>query len=262
MLLQNLLLVSIIAVFAIFIFDFCFFAHAQSQIFPSIRITSISKEIVPENGLMIKGTSTDSDSTACQVFVHKNNSLYSKKAIATGPGGPGDFSDWSILLNQSQNMVTKGDQNQLIAVISCIADDGTLRDNSYSINVNVSESYSMPSNNGQQGESQKGPNDVTTSNTNSQASGNGGQQGESQKGPNDALVPFITLVIPGTDDDMQSNNQNSLAFKGGMGQGYRCDPLCKEVSNCSPGNYTLDLCKEDDPASTLDYGNYAITQSR
>jgi len=104
------------------------FAFAQEQQQPStntmgVKITSHTLwEKVPVGELTISGTSTDNQTTNCQVYVDINDQKPFQIAIATGPNGANDYSRWTFTYTDKYYLIVDG-LNDLTAKLSCIDDD-------------------------------------------------------------------------------------------------------------------------------------------
>ena len=77
---------------------------------PEVKITSIEDgDSVPVLGnLTISGTSSDDASSACQVSVIANDVKPYQPAIATGSGGPADYSDWKFTITSNYTSIKAG----------------------------------------------------------------------------------------------------------------------------------------------------------
>ena len=90
---------------------------------PTIEITShISGQQVKTGPLTITGTSSDTSATNCQVYADWNDNMPFGKAVATGPGGPDDYSKWTFTYGNDYHPIKNG-TNNLTSKISC--DDGS-----------------------------------------------------------------------------------------------------------------------------------------
>ena len=90
---------------------------------PTIKITShISGQQVKTGPLTISGTSSDTSATNCQVYADWNDNMPFGKAVATGPGGPDDYSKWTFTYGNDYHPIKNG-TNNLTSKISC--DDGS-----------------------------------------------------------------------------------------------------------------------------------------
>jgi hypothetical protein len=114
----------------------------QQQVDPSlllqpavgVKITSpTTNQNVSTGQLTITGTSTDTPTSECQVYVDWNDRKPYQRAIAAGSAGNGDYSKWNHTYTASYNEITNG-TNELTSKISCLASPTNLT-KWYSINV-------------------------------------------------------------------------------------------------------------------------------
>jgi hypothetical protein len=92
----------------------------QTEMMPAIKITSHSGDQQVKPGpLTISGTSSDTPSTECEVFVDWNDSMPFRKAVADGPGGPDDYSRWTFSYDNGYHLIQNG-TNNLTSKISCL----------------------------------------------------------------------------------------------------------------------------------------------
>jgi hypothetical protein len=113
----------------------------QQQVAPSllqpavgVKITSpTTNQNVSTGQLTITGTSTDTPTSECQVYVDWNDRKPYQRAIAAGSAGNGDYSKWNHTYTASYNEITNG-TNELTSKISCLASPTNLT-KWYSINV-------------------------------------------------------------------------------------------------------------------------------
>jgi hypothetical protein len=90
-----------------------------------VKITSpLAGQQVPVGELTITGTSTDDPTTDCQVYVDLNDQKPFQNAIATGPGGESDYSNWNYNYTRNYNLITEG-TNELTAKLSCFDDSNS-----------------------------------------------------------------------------------------------------------------------------------------
>jgi hypothetical protein len=90
-----------------------------------VKITSpLAGQQVPVGELTISGTSTDDPTTDCQVYVDLNDQKPFQNAIATGPGGESDYSNWNYNYTRNYNLITEG-TNELTAKLSCFDDSNS-----------------------------------------------------------------------------------------------------------------------------------------
>ena len=57
----------------------------------------------------------------CKITVNLNRVKPSQPAVADGPGGPKDYSQWSVTLTSKYTPIEEG-QNRIVAKISCGSD--------------------------------------------------------------------------------------------------------------------------------------------
>jgi hypothetical protein len=113
----------------------------QQQVVPSllqpavgVKITSpTTNQNVSTGQLTITGTSTDTPTSECQVYVDWNDRKPYQRAIAAGSAGNGDYSKWNHTYTAPYNEITNG-TNELTSKISCLASPTNLT-KWYSINV-------------------------------------------------------------------------------------------------------------------------------
>ena len=95
----------------------------QSSSTIDIKITSpTTGQQIPVGLLRISGTSTDNPTTDCTVYADWNNTKPFQKAIATGPGGANDYSNWTFTYTPEYHVITGG-TNNLTSTLSCVADN-------------------------------------------------------------------------------------------------------------------------------------------
>ena len=88
---------------------------------------------LPIGDLTIYGTSSDSNTTDCQVYADWNDLKPMQNVIANGPKGSSDYSKWSFTYTSSYHTIAEGD-NELTSKITCYDGQNT-SSKSYSINV-------------------------------------------------------------------------------------------------------------------------------
>jgi hypothetical protein len=99
-----------------------------------VKITSpTTNQNVSTGQLTITGTSTDTPTSECQVYVDWNDRKPYQRAIAAGSAGNGDYSKWNHTYTAFYNEITNG-TNELTSKISCLASPTNLT-KWYSINV-------------------------------------------------------------------------------------------------------------------------------
>jgi hypothetical protein len=119
--------------------------HAQTNVGNStiaqkmgVKITSPkTNQIVPVGPLTIKGTSSDTPNTNCQVYVDWNDTKPMQNVTAKGPGGPSDYSNWTFTYTQNYHPIMAG-MNELTSKITCNHDSasiGNVPTKFYSINI-------------------------------------------------------------------------------------------------------------------------------
>jgi hypothetical protein len=85
-----------------------------------VKISSPSTgQEIPVGELTIFGTSTDNETTACQVQVDVNDTKPFQNATATGPMLENDYSTWIFSYTQDYRLIREG-VNELTAKISCL----------------------------------------------------------------------------------------------------------------------------------------------
>jgi hypothetical protein len=92
----------------------------SQETLPEVKITSIEDgDSVPVLGnLTISGTSSDDVSSACQVSVIVNDVKRYQPTIATGSGGPADYSDWKFTITSNYTSI-KGGENEITSKVVC-----------------------------------------------------------------------------------------------------------------------------------------------
>ena len=120
---------------------------------PEVKITSIEDgDSVPVLGnLTISGTSSDDASSACQVSVIANDVKPYQPAIATGSGGPADYSDWKFTIASNYTSIKQG-ENEITSKVVCPGNGAELT-KWYGVNVTgVSGTASVNANSSKQSE--------------------------------------------------------------------------------------------------------------
>ena len=117
------------AIFLIFVVTCLLFSSVSANSFgllparPEIKITSHKTgDLIQAGNLTISGTSNDNSTTDCQVFVDWNDLKPFQKAIAAGPNGTNDYSNWNFTYSSSYHLVTNG-SNKITSKLSCIDED-------------------------------------------------------------------------------------------------------------------------------------------
>jgi hypothetical protein len=107
----------------------------QSPPMIDVKITSPMKgREVPAGELTITGISTDKTTTDCTVYADWNDQKPYEKAVAAGPGGVDDYSNWTFTYTDKYHLITNG-TNNLTSKLSCIDHDNN--------NVNLTKWYSV-----------------------------------------------------------------------------------------------------------------------
>ncbi|MDQ3868243.1 MAG: hypothetical protein M3250_01645 [Thermoproteota archaeon] len=114
-------LIVLLIAFGVFLsFAFCsntIYAELQDI---GVKITSPSAgQKVPVGELTIFGTSTDNETTDCQVQVDVNDIKPFQNATATGPMMKNDYSTWIFSYTKDYHLIGEG-ANELTAKISCL----------------------------------------------------------------------------------------------------------------------------------------------
>jgi hypothetical protein len=82
----------------------------------------IANQEVPIGKLNISGSSTDTASDDCRVFVDVNDIKPFQNTTATGPGGQSDYSNWTFTYTEKYKVITEG-KNELTAKLTCNGND-------------------------------------------------------------------------------------------------------------------------------------------
>jgi hypothetical protein len=133
---------------------------------PEVKITSIEDgDSVPVLGnLTISGTSSDDASSACQVSVIANDVKPYQPVIATGSGGPADYSDWEFTITSNYTSIKAG-ENEITSKVVCPGNGAELT-KWYGVNVTgVSGTSSVNANSSEQSD------ESGSSNSSAQSSG-------------------------------------------------------------------------------------------
>ena len=101
---------------------------------------------LPTGDLTIYGTSSDSNTTNCQVFADWNDLKPMQSVTANGPKGTSDYSKWSFTYTGSYHGIVEG-PNELTSKITCFEQGQNALSKSYSINVTGSGATSEVANN-------------------------------------------------------------------------------------------------------------------
>ena len=89
---------------------------------------------LPIGDLTIHGTSSDSNTTDCQVFADWNDLKPMQSVTANGPKGNSDYSKWSFTYTSGYHGIVEG-PNELTSKITCFEQGQNASSKSYSINV-------------------------------------------------------------------------------------------------------------------------------
>jgi hypothetical protein len=82
----------------------------------------IANQEVPVGKLNVSGSSTDTASEDCNVFVDLNDVKPFQNATATGLGGKSDYSNWTFTYTEKYRLITEG-KNELTAKLTCNGND-------------------------------------------------------------------------------------------------------------------------------------------
>ena len=107
--------------------------------------TPVDSTNLPAGDLTIYGTSSDDDTTNCQVYADWNDLKPMQNVSANGPKGISDFSKWSFTYTSNYHNIIEG-QNELTSKITCYDSGPTASSKSYSINVTGTKAVSKNSN--------------------------------------------------------------------------------------------------------------------
>jgi hypothetical protein len=78
----------------------------------------IANQELPVGKLNVSGSSTDTASEDCNVFVDLNDVKPFQNATATGLGGKSDYSNWTFTYTEKYRLITEG-KNELTAKLTC-----------------------------------------------------------------------------------------------------------------------------------------------
>jgi hypothetical protein len=86
----------------------------------SIKIDNIvpSQTVDLETELVVAGQSSDNATKDCPVYVIVNSIQPYQNAVASGPGGPTDFSQWKFVLDEQYTQLKEG-SNKITAKLLC-----------------------------------------------------------------------------------------------------------------------------------------------
>jgi hypothetical protein len=104
--------------------------------------TPVDSTNLPAGDLTIYGTSSDDDTTKCQVYADWNDLKPMQNVSANGPKGISDFSKWSFTYTSNYHNIVEG-QNELTSKITCYDSGQNATSKSYSINVTGTEAIQM-----------------------------------------------------------------------------------------------------------------------
>ena len=107
--------------------------------------TPVDSSNLPAGDLTIYGTSSDDDTTNCQVYADWNDLKPMQNVSANGPKGISDFSKWSFTYTSNYHNIVEG-QNELTSKITCYESGPSASSKSYSINVTGTKAVSKNSN--------------------------------------------------------------------------------------------------------------------
>jgi len=107
--------------------------------------TPVDSTNLPAGDLTIYGTSSDDDTTNCQVYADWNDLKPMQNVSANGPKGISDFSKWSFTYTNNYHNIIEG-QNELTSKITCYESGPSASSKSYSINVTGTKAMSKNSN--------------------------------------------------------------------------------------------------------------------
>ncbi|HET6715626.1 MAG TPA: hypothetical protein VFG90_00750 [Nitrososphaeraceae archaeon] len=108
--------------------------------------TPADSDKLPTGDLTIYGTSSDSNTTNCQVFADWNDLKPMQNVTPNGPKGNSDYSKWSFTYTGSYHGIVEG-PNELTSKITCFEQGQNASSKSYSINVTGSGTTSEITNN-------------------------------------------------------------------------------------------------------------------
>ena len=77
---------------------------------------------VPPGELPVFGTSSDNESSLCEVYLDWNNDNAFHQAKAAGPNGYSDFSTWIYVYSEKSHLIVNG-TNDLTAKLLCSVDN-------------------------------------------------------------------------------------------------------------------------------------------
>ena len=107
--------------------------------------TPVDSTNLPAGDLTIYGTSSDDDTTNCQVYADWNDLKPMQNVSANGLKGISDFSKWSFTYTSNYHNIVEG-QNELTSKITCYDSGQNATSKSYSINVTGTQEMNKNSN--------------------------------------------------------------------------------------------------------------------
>ena len=107
--------------------------------------TPVDSTNLPAGDLTIYGTSSDDDTTNCQVYADWNDLKPMQNVSANGLKGISDFSKWSFTYTSNYHNIVEG-QNELTSKITCYDSGQNATSKSYSINVTGTQAMNKNSN--------------------------------------------------------------------------------------------------------------------
>jgi len=151
--------------FGIFLISSIVWTPVQAQIAPnagiSIKInTPVDSDTIPVGDLTIQGTSSDDDTTNCQVYTDWNDLKPMQNVTPSGPKGNADYSSWSFTYSGSYHDIVEG-PNELTSKITCYDQGQNASSKFYSVNVTGTTDGNENTNNTVQESSENTDNDVS-----------------------------------------------------------------------------------------------------
>ncbi len=142
---------GIFLIFGVFLVSYVLSNPVQGQLPSATGIgviidTPTDSANLPVGDLTIYGTSSDTNSTNCQVYADWNDLKPMQEVTATGPKGISDYSKWSFTYTGSYHGIVEG-TNELTSKITCHEQGQNASSKSYSINVTGIEAKSEIKNN-------------------------------------------------------------------------------------------------------------------
>jgi len=151
--------------FGIFLISSIVWTPVQAQIAPnagiSIKInTPVDSDTIPVGDLTIQGTSSDDDTTNCQVYTDWNDLKPMQNVTPSGPKGNADYSSWSFTYSGSYHDIVEG-PNELTSKITCYDQGQNASSKFYSVNVTGTTDGNENTNNTVQESSENTDNDAS-----------------------------------------------------------------------------------------------------